>query len=93
MGQVHCVICDICELRMHGQTRVGVTKFSQFCSRIIKAVVIKYHGQSRQVSAQLGCGNNNQIQMWSEEFNMVFWSIHNGEINERSFSKPQPWGG
>ena len=47
------------------------------------------------MSPQPSCGDICQIWMWFKESNRYFCKIQNfacGEINERNFSNPQPWG-
>ena len=54
---------------------------------------IEYYVYLWQVSPQLSCGDTCQIWMWFKS-NSYFCKIENfayGEINERSFSNPQPW--
>ena len=56
---------------------------------------IEYHVYIGQVSPQLSCGDTCQICMWFKESNRYFFKIKSfayGEINERSFSNPHPWG-
>ena len=54
---------------------------------------IDYHIYFWQVSPQLSCGDTCQIWMWYRESNWYFCKIEKfayGEIDERSFSNPQP---
>ena len=57
-------------------------------------LAIEYHVHIWQVLPQLSCGDTCQIWMWFKYFKRYFCEIENfayGEIDERSFSNPQPW--
>ena len=70
--------------------------FPNFSSLSKHTFTVTYRVYIWQVSPQLSCGDTCQILMWFDESNMYFCKIENfayGEIDERSFSNPHPWGG
>ena len=70
--------------------------FPNFSSLSKHTLAVTYRVYIWQVSPQLSCGDTCQILMWFEESNMYFckiWNFADGEINERSFSNPNPWVG
>ena len=69
--------------------------FPNFSALSKHTLDIEYHVYIWQVSPQLSCGDTCQIWKWFKESNRYFWKIENfayGEINERGFSNPHPWG-
>ena len=68
--------------------------FSNFSISPKYMLAIEYHVHIWQVLPQLSCGDTCQIWMWFKYFKKYFCEIENfayGEIDERSFSNPQPW--
>ena len=68
--------------------------FSNFSTSPKYMLAIEYHVHIWQVLPQLSCGDTCQIWMWFKYFKRYFCEIKNfayGEIDERSFSNPQPW--
>ena len=67
--------------------------FPNFSGWWKRTLAIEYHVYIWQVSPQLSCGDTCQIWMWFKESNRYFCKIENfayGEINEQSFSNPDP---
>ena len=73
----------------------SVSLFSRFSPLSKHWKLFEYHVHIWQVSSQLWCDGTCHIWMWFKASNMYFRktdNLLNGEINEPSFSYPQPCG-